>query len=289
MPSLKTIKTKIKSTGNLKKISRALEIISTIKLQKNKAKVLSAKQYFLDLAQLISDISNKVDLYDASTINTWKKTLAIVTTSEKGLCGWLNSKITKLIGTQYPKETTDIFVIGKKWFEYCKRSGYTIVWYLNLKDEITQADINPLFGFLEEHGSEYRQIDVVFSFFHSILTQSASHFTISPLSQEAIEGFLQEVGVELHAHTGHKSFELLEPSARAVTQELQKQVKNYLITAMVLQSKLAEHAGRMIAMKNAKDNCTKFIWSLTLQFNKLRQANITKEISEITAAKIAME
>jgi len=70
MPSLKTIKTKIKSTGNLKKISRALEIISTIKLQKNKAKVLSAKQYFLDLAQLISDISNKVDLYDSSAINS---------------------------------------------------------------------------------------------------------------------------------------------------------------------------------------------------------------------------
>ncbi len=289
MPSLKSIKTKIKSTGNLKKISRALEIISTIKLQKNKAKVLSAKQYFLDLAQLISDISNKVELYDASKKDSGWKTLVIVTSSEKWLCGGLNSKITKLVGTIYDKENTDVFVIGKKWFEYCKRSGYTIVWYLNLKDEIHQSDLAPLFTFIEQHGWEYQQIDVVFSFFHSILTQSASHFTISPLGKEAIEWFLQEVWVELKPQTSTKSFELLEPSAEAVTNELQKQVKNYLITAMVLQNKLAEHAWRMIAMKNAKDNCTKFIGALTLQFNKLRQANITKEISEITAAKLAME
>lgn len=64
MPSLKTIKTKIKSTGNLKKISRALEIISTIKLQKNKAKVEAAKQYFLDLTKLIAQVSSKLSLFD---------------------------------------------------------------------------------------------------------------------------------------------------------------------------------------------------------------------------------
>ena len=81
----------------------------------------------------------------------------------------------------------------------------------------------------------------------------------------------------------------MEPSSAHVTKELRNQIKNYLITATVLQNKIAEHAGRMIAMKNAKDNCTSFISKLTLQFNKLRQANITREISEITAAKIALE
>jgi F-type H+-transporting ATPase subunit gamma len=65
MPSLKTIKTKIKSTGNLKKISRALEIISTIKLQKNKSKVESAKQYFLELAKLIAQVSQHINLFES--------------------------------------------------------------------------------------------------------------------------------------------------------------------------------------------------------------------------------
>jgi F-type H+-transporting ATPase subunit gamma len=89
MPSLKTIKTKIKSTGNLKKISRALEIISTIKLQKNKAKVESAKQYFLELAKLVSQISqylNIFDIQDQKLVTSKKRNLVIVITSEKGLC-----------------------------------------------------------------------------------------------------------------------------------------------------------------------------------------------------------
>jgi F-type H+-transporting ATPase subunit gamma len=83
MPSLKAIKTKIKSTGNLKKISRALEIISTIKLQKNKAKVESAKQYFLNLGKLIAEVSEKIDLFDSHANNANGKNLVIVVSSEK--------------------------------------------------------------------------------------------------------------------------------------------------------------------------------------------------------------
>lgn len=83
MPSLKSTKAKIKSTTNLKKISKALEIISTIKLQKNKAKVESAKQYFLDLAKLIAEISDKIDLFNIQTISHSNKKLAILVSSEK--------------------------------------------------------------------------------------------------------------------------------------------------------------------------------------------------------------
>lgn len=299
MPSLKTIKTKIKSTGNLKKISRALEIISTIKLQKNKSKVESAKQYFLELAKLIAQVSQHINLFESDNNQsslklswTYKKKLVIVVTSEKGLCWWLNGKITKLLSSQYALDDTDVFVIGKKWYEYCKRVGYTIVWYINLKDEITQSDILPLLHFLEDNSSSYQYISILFNFFHSILSQVASSFLIQPMTQESVYGFLKEIGVDNSLYTDNntkKTTILLEPSSAHVTKELRNQIKNYLITATVLQNKIAEHAGRMIAMKNAKDNCTSFISKLTLQFNKLRQANITREISEITAAKIAME
>lgn len=299
MPSLKTIKTKIKSTGNLKKISRALEIISTIKLQKNKSKVESAKQYFLELAKLIAHISQHINIFESSENNTSytspslsKKDLTIVITSEKGLCWWLNGKITKLLSSQCTIDNTDVFVVGKKWYEYCKRVGYNIVWYINLKDEINQSDILPLLHFLEEKSSLYQHITILFNFFHSILSQTASSFLIQPMTQTSVYTFLKEIGIDdtlHHAHNAWKKMILLEPSSVQVTQELRNQIKNYLITATILQNKIAEHAGRMIAMKNAKDNCTSFMSKLTLQFNKLRQANITREISEITAAKIAME
>lgn len=289
MPSLKAIKTKIKSTGNLKKISRALEIISTIKLQKNKAKVESAKQYFLNLGKLIAEVSEKIDLFDTHSESSSMKNLVIVVSSEKWLCGWLNSKITKVLGNNYDT-TTDIFVFGKKGYEFCKRSGYNIIWYCNLKDEVTQSDITPLLLFLKEHSKDYNNITILFNFFQSILTQIPSEFIIQPLNKESITNFLHKVGIKYNPneHTS-KEFELLEPNKQAVKEELQRQVIQYLITATILQNKIAEHAGRMLAMKNAKDNCTKFMSSLTLQFNKMRQANITKEISEITGAKIAME
>lgn len=289
MPSLKATKTKIKSTGNLKKISRALEIISTIKLQKNKAKVESAKQYFLDLSKLIAEVSEKIDLFD-NIENTNDKQLAILITSEKGLCWWLNSKLLKLFSSHHDPKYTEVFVLGKKWYEFCKRLGYTIVGYLNLKDEIKQLDIIPLLQFLEEKSKSYSHIELFFNFFQSILSQTPSQFSLFPLSKENISLFLAQVGIDYRPKEWNKkTFEVLEPNKEAVKSELQRQITNYLITATVLQNKIAEHAGRMLAMKNAKDNCTKFMSTLTLQYNKMRQANITKEISEITWAKIAME
>lgn len=290
MPSLKTIKTKIKSTGNLKKISRALEIISTIKLQKNKTKVEAAKQYFLDLTKLIAQVSSKLSLFDTHIPWTSSKDLVIVVSSEKWLCGGINSKITKLVSLHYNPDHVDVFAIGKKAYEFCKRTRYNIVGYLNLKDEIVQKDITPLLVFLEGQGKQYQHIDIVFNYFQSILTQIPSQLRLYPMTQSHIIEFLHTIGApQLELEHSHTSFNLLEPDRETVQLELQRQMRNYLITATILQNKIAEHASRMIAMKNAKDNCTKFIGSLTLQFNKLRQAIITKEISEITAAKIAME
>ena len=82
---------------------------------------------------------------------------------------------------------------------------------------------------------------------------------------------------------------LLEPDVSTLNIELIRQIKQYLIMAALLQNKLTEHANRMIAMKSAKDNCGKIVDGLTLQYNKARQAAITKEISEIVSAKLAIE
>ena len=87
----------------------------------------------------------------------------------------------------------------------------------------------------------------------------------------------------------YKGHIILEPNPQAIREQLYKQIRTYLISSMVIQNKICEHASRMIAMKNAKDNCSKFISILKLKFNKLRQASITQEISEITSAKMAME
>jgi F-type H+-transporting ATPase subunit gamma len=116
MPSLKQIKTRIKSTQNLKKITKALEVVSTVKLQKNKARTERMRDYFMKLAQLIATVGDYTKLFHETINPTSDRDLVILVSSDKGLCGASNSKLFKNITEQYRdhKASTDLFVIGKK-------------------------------------------------------------------------------------------------------------------------------------------------------------------------------
>jgi F-type H+-transporting ATPase subunit gamma len=116
MPSLKQIKTRIKSTQNLKKITKALEVVSTVKLQKNKARTEHMRDYFVKLTQLIGKVGDYTNLFHETINPDTDRDLVILISSDKGLCGPSNSKLFKNITEQYRehKDTTDLFVIGKK-------------------------------------------------------------------------------------------------------------------------------------------------------------------------------
>jgi F-type H+-transporting ATPase subunit gamma len=148
MPSLKQIKTRIKSTQNLKKITKALEVVSTVKLQKNKARTEYMRDYFVKLTQLIAKIGDYTHLFRETINPKADRDLVILISSDKWLCGPSNSKLFKNITEQYRdyKDTTDLFVIGKKWLEFAARSGYTVVGSLMLGDDYSQSDLAALFA-----------------------------------------------------------------------------------------------------------------------------------------------
>lgn len=292
MASLKQIKTKIKSNQNLKKITKALEIISTIKLQKNKSRAESLKNYFIDFVRLVSQISDKVDLFNDKIDSITDKDLVVLVTTEKWLCGGTNTKILKLFYQWWDKDKIDVFVIGKKWFEFAGRNWYNVVWYLNTKDDITTADLIPLITYIDQHSSDYGKVHIVFNFFKNTITQIPTIFKLYPLDKASMDELKWQLDMSSDQDEDNQNFKdhlLLEPNPQAIREQLYKQIRTYLISSMVIQNKICEHASRMIAMKNAKDNCSKFISILMLKFNKLRQASITQEISEITSAKMAME
>lgn len=292
MASLKQIKTKIKSNQNLKKITKALEIISTIKLQKNKSRAENLKNYFIDFVKFIWEISDKVKLFDHQKKFVADKSLVVLVTTEKWLCGGTNTKILKLFYQTRKREKIDVFVIGKKGFEFAWRNGYNIVWYLNTKDDIATADLIPLITYIDEHTRDYANIHIVFNFFKNTITQIPTTFKLYPLDQSSLDELKEQLDVSFYQNNGDvqtRDHILLEPDIHIIKNQLYKQIRTYLISSMIVQNKICEHASRMIAMKNAKDNCTKFISTLMLKFNKLRQASITQEISEITSAKMAME
>lgn len=151
----------------------------------------------------------------------------------------------------------------------------------------------PLITYIDQNSFKYSKIHIVFNFFKNTITQIPTIFKLYPIDKASVDEFKSQLDISFdQSKEDSKAFRdylLLEPNPEVIEEQLYKQIRTYLILSMIIQNKICEHASRMIAMKNAKDNCSKFISILMLKFNKLRQASITQEISEITSAKMAME
>ena len=288
MSSIKQIKIKTKSTQNLQKISKALEVISTIKLQKSKAKTQWLKEYFLDFAQLWYNVNQKISVinHEEDIKIKWKNLLILIST-EKWLCWGINSKLFRYTYQKFTNENLEYFVIGKKWFEQLGRIWAKIVWYINLKDQFSAKDISPLISFFEINKSEYDNIYICFNYFKSILIQIPVNFQLWPLNKNSIGDFASQIEIKLNKPKENDNI-IIEPDEKTIRNYILHNMLHVIIQSSIVQNKAWEHANRMIAMKTAKDNCQNFVKKLTLQSNKIRQWAITKEISEIVSAKIAI-
>ncbi len=296
MANLKQIKTKIKSVKNLQKITKALEIVSTVKLQKTKGQADALKHYLIDLMAILAQVGEKIDLFDASQEQTSKnseKNLIIVVTSERGLCGGLNSKLLRKVYAETAQsENNEFFIIGKKWLEFGKRAGRNIVGSLSAGDIYSEEDMLPLFSFFDVALDErsYKEIKLYFNYFKNTMTQLPTQSFLYPITKTSFEKLLKELELSYTISNQMDSKDLLvEPDIATYLKEIKRQIRNYAIASAVIQNKTGEHAARMIAMKSAKDNASGFVKSLTLSYNKARQGSITQEISEIVSAKIAIE
>jgi F-type H+-transporting ATPase subunit gamma len=297
MANLKQIKTKIKSVSNLKKITRALEVVSTVKLQKAKGQAEALKEYLAALLKIITSVGLNLNMFETSDTKPASdeqqtKELAIIVTTERGLCGSINSKLLRKAISDQKWKTTDWFVIGKKWLEFLKRADQNIVGSLNISDNFKQEELLPLYTFFDVSLSQgnYSSVKIYFNYFKNSIIQIPTSIQVMPFDSIALQIFLDEIGMSfanLEIPAGDTM--IIEPNHELLKIELKRQMRNYMINAAVIQNKAWEHASRMIAMKNAKDNATGFVKKLTLNYNKTRQGVITQEISEIVSAKIAIE
>lgn len=297
MANLKQIKTKIKSVSNIKKITRALEVVSTVKLQKTKSLTEALKEYLVDFMALVSQVGVMDKLFETTLhqdVTTKPKRLLIILSSAKGLCGALNSRIfRKVLQEQDITDSgTEVFVVWKKGIEFFKRAKANFVGTLHISDAMREEELLPLYNFFDEVTKSWTYSEVVlyFNYFKNSIMQVPTALPVFPLSKDTFDVFVKdlEVTYALNFMTKAEDFKI-EPSEEEYIAEVKRQVRNYVLLSAVVQNKTGEHAARMIAMKNAKDNATTFVKQLTLYFNKARQGAITQEISEIVSAKIAIE
>lgn len=281
----------MKSVNNLKKITRALEVVSTVKLQRLKDQADSLKTYLVDLMTVISTVGETHSLFSNWSGSNAQKNLVIVVTSERWLCGGLNAKLLRTMWSQTHDQTCEYFVIGKKWLEFLKRAGASVVWSVQLGDRFHEESLLPLFAFYDEavRAWTYARISLYFNYFKNSISQIPTSIEMFPFRRSSLDRFLKDIDVSLDTPTLWTKEILIEPDTDTYIHEIRRQIRNYIIASAVIQNKTWEHASRMIAMKNAKDNAIDIWKSLKRTFNKARQWAITQEISEIVSAKIAIE
>ena len=308
MPSTRDIRRRITSIKNTKQITKAMEMVASVKMKRAQDAANQTKDYAIASLKLLSELSGKVDrkMHPLLFDNDSDRTLVVLMTTDKGLCGALNSNVLKktldFMKDYDDKSKVDFIVIGKKGKEFLHRNGFNIVAeFLNIGDKFGINDITPIAQIpLDDWGEKkYSRVVLIYNNFVNTMTQVPIVNTLLPIKKENIID-LATVGkddekkettedTEKTNNTKAGTEYLFEPSPAEVLKNMLPRLIEMQIYQGALESNASEHSARMVAMKSANDAAGDMIDDLTLTFNKARQAMITKEISEISAGKAALE
>ena len=292
MASGKELRTKIKSVENTKKITKAMEMISVSKMRKAQERMRTARPY----AEKIRGIASHLGQANPEYVHAYMKHSDgkavgfIVVTTDKGLCGGLNTNLlravtTQLRATQSAGKTVQAVAIGSKGLGFLNRVGAKVishVTHLGDKPHLEKL-IGPVKVMLDAYANgELSAVYLCYNKFISTMAQQPTIEQLLPLSADKMEAETKASG------TQHGWDYLYEPDEQAVIDGLLVRYAEALVYQAVAENMASEHAARMVAMKAATDNAGNVIGELKLVYNKTRQAAITKELSEIVSGAAAI-
>ena len=296
--SIKAIKTKIVSVKNIKKITKAMEMVSVSKMQKAVAATFATRDYAARALEVLAHVSQHRFLrHPLLHKGTGEKHLVVVIASNKGLCGGYNAQVRKKL--RELKETNDnqldVIAVGKYAEIAARAHGLHIAAsFIDLPEEVHVADIHAISALVRDefvHG-DYGHVYVLYTSYRSALVHKARVRTLLPITEHVVNVILEEVEhIEEDAprpEAKNLSQYIFEPGEIEVANTILPRLVEMVLFQTILESRASEHGARMIAMKNATDNANELVENLTLRYNKLRQASITQEIAEISSAAEAL-
>lgn len=290
--SPRAIKSKIKTVGNIGKITKTMEAVSANKARSAARAAERARRYSHELLVLARGLV-KDRFVDHVFFNPQKgeKTLLVLVTSDKGLCGAFNTHVFRHIEGELKEDTPDVIVIGKKGEQFAKRKKWNIVGsFIDLPQKVTADDMRGVMMLIQESfkKGEYARVLVGYTHYTSSFSQTPSVFQLLPFDAESIGGFIDaEYPLDAKPDIRVAKY-LFEPDGKAVLIELMPRLLEAAVYQSVLESRASEHSARMVAMKNATDNARELVDDLTLAHNTARQAAVTAEIAEIAAGAEAL-
>jgi F-type H+-transporting ATPase subunit gamma len=288
MAGSKEIRTKIKSVENTRKITRAMEMVAASKMRKAQERMRASRPYAEKIRQVASHLSRANPEYKHPFLvkrENIKNVGVIIITSDKGLCGGLNTNILRLVISQIKEwegkgQGISVCAIGNKGFGFMSRIGANVKSHLvGLGDT---PHVEKLIGSVKVMLDAYvaGEIDAIYL--------SYNHFVNTMKQEPTMEQLLPLTGEKLETEGSSTWDYIYEPEAKVVVDELLVRYVESLVYSAVTENQASEQSARMVAMKAASDNAKSVIGELKLVYNKARQAAITKEISEIVGGAAAV-
>ncbi len=284
MASMRDIKRRRASVESTQQITKAMKLVSTVKLQRAKDRALRSKTYFHSMYLTVKSLlakSENVDVIYTKKQECEKKAV-IVITSNRGLAGGYNSNVVKLITqSDFKKEDLEIYAIGKKGRELLERRGYHIAEDLSdLMDEYEYADTMKLCDRLMRRleKGEIGEIYLAYTNFKNTVSHIPTMLKLLPILPE--DGLIGDEEADSDEEALIMNFEPVDVDALGMI--IPKYVASLLYGALI-EATASENGARMQAMDNATNNAEEMISSLTLKYNRARQGSITQELTEIIA------
>ena len=287
MPGTKEIRMKIRSVQNTRKITKAMEMVAASKMRKAQDRMRHARPYGEKIRNVAAHISHANPEYRHPYLidrDTVKRVGIIVITTDKGLCGALNTNLLRMVLAQYKQwqaegEEIEVCALGNKGLGFMQRLGAKII------SQAVQLGDRPLMEKLI--GAVKVMLDGYTSNRFDRLMLAYNRFINTMKQEPVIEQLLPLSGERLGAPETVWDY-IYEPEARAVLDQVLTRYIEALIFQAVAENMASEQSARMVAMKAASDNAGTLIDELTLIYNKNRQAGITKELSEIVGGAAAV-
>ena len=287
MPSGKEIRTKIKSVENTRKITKAMEMVAASKMRKAQERMLKARPYGEKIRRVAAHLSHALSEYKHPFLekrDQIKKVGIILVTSDKGLCGGLNTNVLRQLVNKMreldgQKVNVQVTAIGSKGFAFLQRNGAEIA------SQVTGLGDNPHIDSLI--GPVKVQIDAFNAGEIDELHITYTRFVNTMRQEPVIEQLLPLAGDTVGSESSRWDY-VYEPDAKSVIDDLLVRYLEALVYQSVAENIASEQSARMVAMKAASDNAKNVIEELKLVYNKTRQAAITKELSEIVSGAAAV-
>lgn len=283
MASLRLVKGRIKSTKNIAQITKAMQMVAASKMKKAQEIAVSAKPYIEKIYEAVHELSkhSEKNIHPLFMAGSQKgSTLVILISTNKGLCGGLNTNLFRRIAVWFLPHNVKYITVGKKGQNYIVRNGKELVAdfsesmpFVSSVGALTKLVVD---GFLT---GDYKDVYIAYNIFENALKQVPSKKMIIPITD-----FSESVPTEPVTEEKFSEF-IVEPKPAEILDSLLPFYIENQIRAAILESAASEYSAQMIAMKNATDAAMDLTNELTLIFNKIRQEKITYEIADMVTAR----